>query len=263
MLSKDLSEERGEGREKGKREEKGGEGGRWKVEGGRRKEEGGRRKVEGGRRKKEGGRRKEEGERNLLPGEDSHLFREPTGETCYSFHNKTSSGGMLSKDFTGGYGPEEYSIRYAPKGTSLLPPLLPPSPSLLLSSSPPSFPSSLLVSPCSSPLSAIVLIFSNGSRLLSSSSPLLLIIPSSLFPSLLPPSLSSPRFSPPYHSISHQSGTFNIKVKLFSMKTPTRLTTGLVHIWTKFGDPVNQKKKTVSVDLTREKEIVTVATVFF
>jgi len=42
---------------------------------------------------------------------------EPSGEKCYSFHNKTSSGGMLSRDFSHGYGPEEYIIRTASAGT--------------------------------------------------------------------------------------------------------------------------------------------------
>eukprot|EP01126_Amoeba_proteus_P024524 TRINITY_DN24697_c0_g1_i1.p1 TRINITY_DN24697_c0_g1~~TRINITY_DN24697_c0_g1_i1.p1 ORF type:complete len:756 (-),score=204.11 TRINITY_DN24697_c0_g1_i1:45-2312(-) len=41
---------------------------------------------------------------------------EPSGEKCYSFHNKTKNGGFLSRDFTGGYGPEEYMIRKAPHG---------------------------------------------------------------------------------------------------------------------------------------------------
>jgi len=41
---------------------------------------------------------------------------EPSQETCYSFHNKTRSGGMLSRNFTKGYGPEEYMIRNALPG---------------------------------------------------------------------------------------------------------------------------------------------------
>jgi len=41
---------------------------------------------------------------------------EPSGENCYSFHNKTQSGGMISRDFTKGYGPEEYLIRNASPG---------------------------------------------------------------------------------------------------------------------------------------------------
>jgi len=42
---------------------------------------------------------------------------EPSGEKCFSFHNKTSNGGMLSRDFSHGYGPEEYLIRTAEEGT--------------------------------------------------------------------------------------------------------------------------------------------------
>jgi len=42
---------------------------------------------------------------------------EPTGEICHSFYNQTNSGGMLTKDMCGGYGPEVYQIRNAPKGT--------------------------------------------------------------------------------------------------------------------------------------------------
>jgi len=41
---------------------------------------------------------------------------EPTQEECYCFHNKTSLGGMLSRDFTKGYGPEEYLLRNAAPG---------------------------------------------------------------------------------------------------------------------------------------------------
>jgi hypothetical protein len=41
---------------------------------------------------------------------------EPTGERCLYSHPYTAIGGHLSKDFTGGYGPEEYSIRRAAGG---------------------------------------------------------------------------------------------------------------------------------------------------
>jgi len=41
---------------------------------------------------------------------------EPSGEKCYSMHNKTKSG-FLSRNFTSGYGPEEYLVRTALKGT--------------------------------------------------------------------------------------------------------------------------------------------------
>jgi len=42
---------------------------------------------------------------------------EPLGEECYSFHNKTASGGLLSRNFTHGYGPQEYITRQAQMGT--------------------------------------------------------------------------------------------------------------------------------------------------
>jgi len=42
--------------------------------------------------------------------------RDPTGEECYCLHNKTTGGGMLSRDFTKGYGPEEYLLRTADVG---------------------------------------------------------------------------------------------------------------------------------------------------
>jgi hypothetical protein len=41
---------------------------------------------------------------------------EPTGERCDYSHNHTAIGGMISRDFTGGYGPEEYLLRRAPSG---------------------------------------------------------------------------------------------------------------------------------------------------
>jgi len=36
---------------------------------------------------------------------------EPSGEKCFYGHNRTIIGGMLSRDFTDGYGPEEYCLR--------------------------------------------------------------------------------------------------------------------------------------------------------
>lgn len=42
--------------------------------------------------------------------------REPSGEKCYYSHNRTVIGGRLSRDFTEGYGPEEYLLRRAPGG---------------------------------------------------------------------------------------------------------------------------------------------------
>jgi len=41
---------------------------------------------------------------------------EPSGETCYTFNNNTTTGGLLSRDFTKGYGPEEYIVRQALPG---------------------------------------------------------------------------------------------------------------------------------------------------
>jgi tetratricopeptide (TPR) repeat protein len=41
---------------------------------------------------------------------------EPTGEKCDYSHNRTAIGGMISKDFTEGYGPEEYFVRRARPG---------------------------------------------------------------------------------------------------------------------------------------------------
>ncbi|CAF4229667.1 unnamed protein product, partial [Rotaria sp. Silwood2] len=47
---------------------------------------------------------------------DLHII-EPTGEECYYSHKNTAIGGMISRDFTTGYGPEEYLVRKAVKGT--------------------------------------------------------------------------------------------------------------------------------------------------
>ncbi len=41
---------------------------------------------------------------------------EPNGEACGYSHEKTSNGGRLLDDMTGGYGPERYQIRKAPPG---------------------------------------------------------------------------------------------------------------------------------------------------
>ncbi|CAF1410641.1 unnamed protein product [Rotaria sordida] len=46
---------------------------------------------------------------------DLHVI-EPTGEECYYSHRNTAIGGMISRDFTTGYGPEEYLVRKAVKG---------------------------------------------------------------------------------------------------------------------------------------------------
>ncbi len=41
---------------------------------------------------------------------------DPNGEKCYYSNQHTYQGGRMSDDFTGGYGPEEYSLRVAKKG---------------------------------------------------------------------------------------------------------------------------------------------------
>jgi len=42
---------------------------------------------------------------------------EPSGEKAYYGHNRTTIGGLVSCDFTGGYGPEEYLVHKAAAGT--------------------------------------------------------------------------------------------------------------------------------------------------
>jgi Vault protein inter-alpha-trypsin domain/CarboxypepD_reg-like domain len=46
---------------------------------------------------------------------DLHVI-EPTGEECYYGHKTTEIGARFSKDFTQGYGPEQYILRNAVKG---------------------------------------------------------------------------------------------------------------------------------------------------
>jgi Ca-activated chloride channel homolog len=41
---------------------------------------------------------------------------EPSGEKCFYSHTLTQTGGLISHDFTGGYGPEEYLVRRAMAG---------------------------------------------------------------------------------------------------------------------------------------------------
>ncbi|HEV8694259.1 MAG TPA: VIT domain-containing protein [Lysobacter sp.] len=41
---------------------------------------------------------------------------DPNGEKCYYSHKLTYQGGLISDDFTGGYGPEEYVLRSAKPG---------------------------------------------------------------------------------------------------------------------------------------------------
>jgi uncharacterized protein YfaP (DUF2135 family) len=41
---------------------------------------------------------------------DLHVV-EPSGETAFYSHNRTTIGGLVSRDFTQGYGPEEYCLR--------------------------------------------------------------------------------------------------------------------------------------------------------
>lgn len=47
---------------------------------------------------------------------DLHVT-EPSGEEAYYGHRRTSRGGDVSEDITDGYGPEQYAIRRAPKGS--------------------------------------------------------------------------------------------------------------------------------------------------
>lgn len=46
---------------------------------------------------------------------DLHVV-EPSGERAYYGHNRTRIGGLVSRDFTQGYGPEEYMVRRAMHG---------------------------------------------------------------------------------------------------------------------------------------------------
>ena len=45
---------------------------------------------------------------------------EPSGEKCFYGHNRTIIGGLLSHDFTDGYGPEEYCLRKLMPGKYLI-----------------------------------------------------------------------------------------------------------------------------------------------
>ncbi|MGE5385247.1 MAG: VIT domain-containing protein [Betaproteobacteria bacterium] len=45
---------------------------------------------------------------------------DPNGEKCYYGHRLTYQGGAMSRDFTGGYGPEEFSLRKAKPGKYLV-----------------------------------------------------------------------------------------------------------------------------------------------
>ncbi|MEL6853006.1 MAG: DUF2135 domain-containing protein, partial [Bacteroidota bacterium] len=42
---------------------------------------------------------------------------DPRGEKCYYSHSETEIGGWMSRDFTGGYGPEEFLLKKAMPGT--------------------------------------------------------------------------------------------------------------------------------------------------
>ncbi|KAH3714151.1 Vault protein inter-alpha-trypsin domain protein [Pelomyxa schiedti] len=44
------------------------------------------------------------------------IVEDPHGERCYPFQNHTRHGGLLSEDFTRGYGPVEYLIKEALPG---------------------------------------------------------------------------------------------------------------------------------------------------
>ena len=50
---------------------------------------------------------------------DLHVI-EPTGEECYYGHVNTEAGARFSKDFTQGYGPEQYLLRNAVKGKYII-----------------------------------------------------------------------------------------------------------------------------------------------
>lgn len=50
---------------------------------------------------------------------DLHII-EPTGEECYYGHRDTQAGARFSKDFTRGYGPEQYLLRNAVKGKYII-----------------------------------------------------------------------------------------------------------------------------------------------
>ena len=41
---------------------------------------------------------------------------EPSGERAYYSHPRTTIGGQMSRDFTNGYGPEEYCLKRAQRG---------------------------------------------------------------------------------------------------------------------------------------------------
>lgn len=41
---------------------------------------------------------------------------DPYDEKCYYKHRHTKTGGFISNDFTGGYGPEEFLLKKAAKG---------------------------------------------------------------------------------------------------------------------------------------------------
>jgi Ca-activated chloride channel homolog len=41
---------------------------------------------------------------------------DPNGERAFYGHRLTYQGGAMSRDFTGGYGPEEFSLRFAKPG---------------------------------------------------------------------------------------------------------------------------------------------------
>jgi hypothetical protein len=45
---------------------------------------------------------------------------DPYGEKCYYSHAETYTGGRISRDFTGGYGPEEFLIKEAIKGKYII-----------------------------------------------------------------------------------------------------------------------------------------------
>jgi hypothetical protein len=50
---------------------------------------------------------------------DLHVV-EPSGEEAYYGHNRTTIGGLVSRDFTRGYGPEEYLVKKAMNGRYII-----------------------------------------------------------------------------------------------------------------------------------------------
>lgn len=54
--------------------------------------------------------------KELRAAKGENPFTEPSGEKAFYGHNRTTIGGLVSCDFTGGYGREEYLVRRAAHG---------------------------------------------------------------------------------------------------------------------------------------------------